>query len=386
MVSLPPAASDRYLPYAAALGVARGAIEVVRLRAMGYRLIWSRYGGEWHRVRVRYPRLWPRYGYYPWELVWSATVKSAFGMALMAFRTLPRSWLADIDPAWAPAAVFDIAEPIAFLIGVVLVLLSVYSLVAALVVLATPRSLTGQVLTLRQWRSGNDGKPTLLHLAVDEGTSDRTLAWILPAKLADRVRHGDIVRLTAYRWTRAVRHLQVIESGQQQHTEDMTDVDFDEIMAKHADDRVAPQAQKAADRMMDAASWISGEVPEGKEWMSRLLTAREVGRILDLQVGSVNVTKRTLTFETTQPGRPALSLLGVRLAGRPFTLLHRHGTKLAGTGDEAYMHGKHRKLGAVRVGRTAVVVQIHKAGTQPADAPLAELLRIVASRLRQIVS
>src|SRR5205814_739497 len=62
---LPPAAVavwDRYLSYGDALGTTRVASAVIDLGMGNRKRVWSSYGGTWHRVRVRYPTFWPRYG------------------------------------------------------------------------------------------------------------------------------------------------------------------------------------------------------------------------------------------------------------------------------------------------------------------------------------
>ena len=62
---LPPAAVaiwDRYLGYGAAVGATRLASAVLDLEMGNRKLVWSSFGGTWHRVRVRYPKFWPRYG------------------------------------------------------------------------------------------------------------------------------------------------------------------------------------------------------------------------------------------------------------------------------------------------------------------------------------
>jgi hypothetical protein len=55
---LPPASVavwDRYLAYGAAVGVTHLSSAVLDLGMGNRRLVWSSYGGTWHRVRVRYP-------------------------------------------------------------------------------------------------------------------------------------------------------------------------------------------------------------------------------------------------------------------------------------------------------------------------------------------
>jgi predicted membrane protein DUF2207 len=62
LADLPPAAvalRGRHFAYAAAFGFAPLAVELLPMGKEDDRRAWSRFGGRWRRVRVRYPRFWP---------------------------------------------------------------------------------------------------------------------------------------------------------------------------------------------------------------------------------------------------------------------------------------------------------------------------------------
>ena len=87
---LPPAAVaiwQRYLSYGIALGVARAAAHALPFGDEDPRAAWSRYGGNWHQVRVEYPSKFG-YGKSPFGVLLGGIVRSAFWGAI-AFAVLP---------------------------------------------------------------------------------------------------------------------------------------------------------------------------------------------------------------------------------------------------------------------------------------------------------
>ncbi len=84
---LPPAAVavwDRYLSYGAAVGATRVSSAVIDLGMGNRRNVWSSFGGTWHRVRVRYPRFWPRYGKTAPKLILKAVILGVVGFIAAA--------------------------------------------------------------------------------------------------------------------------------------------------------------------------------------------------------------------------------------------------------------------------------------------------------------
>ncbi len=87
---LPPAAVaiwQRYLSYGIALGVARAAAHALPFGDEDPRAAWSRYGGNWHQVRVDYPSKFG-YGKSPIGVFLGGLVRSLFWGAI-AFAVLP---------------------------------------------------------------------------------------------------------------------------------------------------------------------------------------------------------------------------------------------------------------------------------------------------------
>lgn len=194
---LPPAAVaiwDRYLGYGAAVGATRLASAVLDLEMGNRKLVWSSFGGTWHRVRVRYPSFWPRYGRTVGHLVVRGLITAAVGG--VAIRLFPRLFL--------PAAL--------------ILLFGVYLLIRALVDLAATREITGEVLWRENWKSRGGGEdqppvPWLDYLAVDDGSADRTTAWGVPVGADWSCRDGDTVTITVRPWSRRVAGLAVTGRG-----------------------------------------------------------------------------------------------------------------------------------------------------------------------------
>ncbi|MDP9334783.1 MAG: DUF2207 domain-containing protein [Actinomycetota bacterium] len=87
---LPPAAVaiwQRYLSYGIALGVARAAAHALPFGDEDPRAAWSRYGGNWHQVRVDYPSKFG-YGKSPIGVFLGGLVRIAF-WGTIAFAVLP---------------------------------------------------------------------------------------------------------------------------------------------------------------------------------------------------------------------------------------------------------------------------------------------------------
>ena len=199
--SLPPAAVmvwDRYLAYGAALGVTRLASAVLDLEMGDKRLVWSSFGGTWHRVRVRYPHFWPRYGRTTGHLVVRAAAYAIVGFLVLRF-------LGSLDYLAA--------------LGLVLLTLGAYVLVRTLVDLAFTREITGEVLWRETWKSKQQGEdnpaiPWLDHLAIDDGSADRTTAWGLPSEWGSQCHDGDTVTITVRPWSRRVINVVTVGHGQ----------------------------------------------------------------------------------------------------------------------------------------------------------------------------
>jgi hypothetical protein len=201
---LPPASVaiwDRYLGYGAAVGATRLASAVLDLEMGDKKLVWSSFGGTWHRVRVHYPAFWPHYGRPTSALVIRGLIIAVVGGLALRFLS-----------SWSPMP------------GLLLLLLGVYLVIRAGLDLAMTREITGEVLWRENWKSRGGGEdeppvPWLDYLAIDDGSADRTVAWGVPISAETSCHDGQTVTVTVRPWSRRVVTLTVIGHG---HTREVT--------------------------------------------------------------------------------------------------------------------------------------------------------------------
>src|SRR5439155_172972 len=156
--NLPPSAVavwDRYLSYGDAVGATRVCSAVIDLGMGNRKRVWSSFGGSWHRVRVQYPKAWPRYGKTATRLILRGIGFGGLGFLLLYY--------------WAKGVARVVQDP------------------------------------------------SLAHTALSRVagtvTSVGTGAWGIPTEPVNQCRDGDTVTLTARRWSRRIIRLQVVETG-----------------------------------------------------------------------------------------------------------------------------------------------------------------------------
>jgi hypothetical protein len=328
---LPPAAVavwDRYLGYGAAVGATHLASAVLDLEMGNRRLVWSSFGGTWHRVRVRYPSFWPRYG-----------------------RTLPFLLLRGGAYSLAGSGwlkIFGWGDRYA-LPGIALLVLGLYVLVRALLDLATTRTITGEVLWHESWKStgGSDDEPArpwLDHLAIDDGTDDRTTAWGLPSEWGGRCADGDTVTITVRPWSRRIGELTQVGAGRSREL----------IETVTADDTGA-----LAVRMLDQGAATAEPAPAFQA--ADLFTADEVARVVGRPVVAEPMVMG-LQFRAVEGGRTLLLVQAAAgLLGRVAWRANSRGQELPGFPGGAYVNGERA---AFRRGDTTVVLTLLGDGRQ----------------------
>lgn len=388
---LPPAAVavwDRYLPYGAALGVTGTASEVLDLGMGDRRRVWSSYGGRWRRVQIRYPKFWRRYGMSVPRLLARAIGSIVAGGVGLYYFGLPRAELPGVprDPAEAGEAV----EWLVSAVATVLVVYGTYVLLRTVLDLMTVRTITGEVLWVAHWRSRTQTRqrrrrtvPWLDYLAVDDGSSDRTVAWGLPLDSVTRAEARDVVTIRVRPWTRRVVELTVVERART--IEDAEPPQLDSSPAS-----VAASFGGMLQGVVDSvASTLGADGPRadrsrtGEPRADTVLTADEVSEALGVAVGAparmaLPGLPATATFATAEGGRAVLAV-GL-LSGRLGEMALRRaagGTALSGIGQAAYVRGDQA---AVRSGDAIVTLTLVGSARQRRDR-LPWLLERVASRL-----
>ena len=341
---LPPASVaiwDRYLGYGAALGATHLTSAVLDLGMGDRKLVWSSYGGTWHRVRVRYPRR-PHHG----RTLPGLLIRAAINLAVGIFLLKVFGPSADLLPTgdYRPARVFALVAVGLVVVAVLLLASAVNTVVRGLVDLFTERTITGEVLWLQVWKSTSQGenrppRPWLYHLAVDDGGGDRTTAWGLPRQWADDCHPGDIVTIRVRPWSRRVVAFAVVGHG---HSRSLTE----------------PLTHQSA---------------SGAGFPARLLTPDEVGQALGLPVRAAEAVDLPgpltgVQFHAAGDGQPVLAVHTVSgAAGQWIWRLNARGQLLPGIGDGAYLLGERAVL---RLGdRTVLLTLLGDARARAACLP-----------------
>ncbi len=371
---LPPSAVvvwDRYLGYGAALGTTRVASAVIDLGLGNRRRAWSSYGGTWHRVRVSYPRFWPRYGHPAGKLVFRAVLAGVLGAILVRLWRPGLTRLSTVDfvhGRWYDT-VAGLIGPAGFVIGFALLAYAAYVLIRVIIDVTAPKMLAGQVLWLRVWRTrgGEESGPTvpwLYYAAIDDGSGDQTRAWGLPADLELRCHTGDTVQASVLRWSRRVVALEVTQRGSAGLTRGALPSPPSPAPSTLAS---SPAAGTPASPLAPLTGWLARpDVPV-------LLTAEEVGVTLGMRVtmrpGPATGPVSTTTFATDPGGKTVLMLHVTRgaLVGALWRGHRRRGTPIPEVGDEAWRDDNRcmARSGGVVVGLALHGPAKRKGGTLP---------------------
>jgi predicted membrane protein DUF2207 len=328
---LPPAAVavwDRYLGYGAAVGATRLASAVLDLEMGNRRLVWSSFGGTWHRVRVRYPQFWPRYGRpLPHLLLRGGAYTLAGGLVVKLIGRGDR-----------------LAIP-----GILLLILGAYVLVRAVLDLATTRTVTGEVLWQETWKStgGSDDTPAtpwLDYLAIDDGTGDRTTAWGLPSEWGGSCHDGDTVTIAVRPWSRRIGELTQVGQGRSRQL----------IETVTADDTGSLALQ-----MLQPGNAAAPSAPVFRA--ADLFTVDEVSRVVGRPVLAEPMVMG-LQFRAAEGGKALLLVQTVSgLPGRVAWRANSRGEQLPGFPGGACVNGDRA---AFRQGDTTVVLTLLGDGRQ----------------------
>jgi hypothetical protein len=371
---LPPAAVavwDRYLPYGTALGVTHTASAVLDLGLGDRRLVWSSYGGSWRRVRVRYPKVWRRYGLPLPRSLARGALALAVGYALVRWHDLPAELGSAAGIGVDAAGGLDSASRVGLGFGVGLLAGGGYLLVRSLLDLATVRTITGEVLWVEKWRSRSGGRdrprvPWLDYLAVDDGRSDRTKAWGLPRGTGAGTRAGDTVTIRVRPWSRRVVELTVVERAR-----------------AVAEPEPPEEDPNLAGKMLDGVLGRSGAGGARRVEIDRLLTVDEVAQALGRAVRPPDTLPlpgflTTAVFPTADRNRQVLMVqVASGVAGRLARRAGARATVLPGIGDAAHVEGDRA---IVRVGETTVVLTLLREARDRRDQ-LPWLVERIAGRL-----
>jgi hypothetical protein len=201
---LPPAAvklRGRHFAYAAAFGFAPLAVALLPMGAEDDHRAWSRVGGRWRRVRVRYPRMWPpAWGKHPAFAFVLSIFWAAFGIFMLVklddlARSAPPSGITADDWRWVELVARVLMVPF-----VAAVVWGLWVLFRSLGDLRTMRgdapSLTGEIVRhrrFRQWHEWGHEARYWYYLAIDDGSDDRVVARRVRRELWSQRSQGEHV-------------------------------------------------------------------------------------------------------------------------------------------------------------------------------------------------
>jgi hypothetical protein len=380
---LPPASVavwDRYLGYGAALGATRVSSAVIDMGMGNRHRVWSSFGGTWHRVRVRYPHFWPRYGH-PWgKLTFRAILAGLIGTALARYWEpgLDRLSTVDFVHGHLYDTVSTLIGPIGYGLGIVLIVYAAYALIRILIDAFLPKRITGQVLWLRVWRSSGGGEnnpsvPWLYYAAIDDGHGDRTRAWGMPADLERGCDTGDTISVTVRRWSRRVVSLEIRQRGSAGFTRSAVD-----LPEPPANLGTSSASAPAGVGVLAAAIGLSA----GAVAATSVLTVDEVSQAFGGR--AIAQPTPTLPFGGSQAmfrldGRSTLmvQVMSGRLVERIFARAERKGQAVPGCGDGAWLDGNRA---VARVGGTFVALVLVGPARRN-TAPLGQLLTTAVGRI-----
>jgi hypothetical protein len=382
---LPPSAVvvwDRYLSYGDALGTTHVCSAVIDLGMGNRRRVWSSWGNTWHQVRISYPRFWPRYGKTAGRLVFRGILAGVIGFALLYF------WVKAVarvvaDPAVShglKAGLSDTIQNVGLLIGITTLTYGLYVLLRTAIDVASPTTITGQVLWRELWRTRSGGEdrppvPVLHHLAIDDGSSDRTRAWGMPHAFDGTCSDGDTVTIKVRRWSRRIVELTVVERGNSATVGVVPTTDNTEslISAAMGLPRSGP---------VGLPGLVPSLAPQGVR-IGELLTVDEVSRALGFPASPPSSVQAgapvPMSVFQGPDGNPALTMIvSTGITGRMAMRARKRSQPLAGIGDEAYT-GDGWAVG--RRGDTVVVLRLQGTGQRADPRNVYWLLSVAVGRL-----
>jgi hypothetical protein len=192
----------RHLAYAAALGAARTCVAGLPMGAEDDHHAWSRLGGKWRKVRVRYPRaLPPGWGKHPAFALFLAVFWGAAAAAVLYGLLLVANADPTPDPTFTREQLDWIgrAALIACLPFVAVVGWALWVLVQAVPDLWRRREVTGEVVRARrrqQWfqsRGENSPPKYWYYLAIDDGSDNALAAFRVRPVVYNSCSQGDVV-------------------------------------------------------------------------------------------------------------------------------------------------------------------------------------------------
>jgi hypothetical protein len=181
---------ERYMAYAAALGLARSAVSAVPMGAEDDHKAWSAYGGSWREVRVVCPNQRVIWGRSPAAALLAGGLITAWGAGAlwMGWQTEPFGGFSGLDELGKWVRIVGL---VVTLLAAAVCLWGLHTVYLALAAVGNKRSIEGAVIRRRSAEADNK---TTYFLAVDDGRATKVRAWRVDAGLYNRFEEGTIVK------------------------------------------------------------------------------------------------------------------------------------------------------------------------------------------------
>lgn len=182
---------ERYLAYAAAMGLANKAIRALPMGAEDDEKAWSAYGGDWREVRVAYPRFRIIWGRSPLGAMFTAIIIGALGGGLIWLSLQVRDSLDTYAASDEVIHWIRIGTIIAIGVGALVLVWGVRTLLLSVTGLTTRLDVQGEIIRRRAFTS--DKKVTYF-LALDDGKAARVRAWRVQSGTYHQWSEGSVVK------------------------------------------------------------------------------------------------------------------------------------------------------------------------------------------------
>jgi hypothetical protein len=217
-----PAASvaiwDRHLAYATAMGLARRVQREIPFETEHDRRAWSRATGEWRRVKIRYQAFRPNWGVHPGRVLFEGLIQGALSglVAVVGYRVARDDsildGLTDAQRRW-----ISLGGLVIEILAAAVFTFCLFKVVLGLLDLFRRRTVEGELVRRRLFKTGHRlpkvvqwlawsgrnqqgtsreyNRNAKHHLAIDDGSDDSVVAYVVKPAIYGQASQGARVRL-----------------------------------------------------------------------------------------------------------------------------------------------------------------------------------------------
>jgi hypothetical protein len=181
---------DRYMGYAAAMGLATTAIKAMPMGAEDDRRAWSAYGGQWREVRVSYPLSMIIWGRSPLGASLVGLLITGIGAGSVWLALQVRDLADDSLPGDEVAQWVRLGAAIAIAVGVLIALWGIRTF--SIAAFGSRVEAVGEIVRRRSFKRGKN--QVVLFLAFNDGKQEQIKAWRVNSLIYNSIEQGDVVK------------------------------------------------------------------------------------------------------------------------------------------------------------------------------------------------